>query len=241
MRHLFVILTLTFGLSEKVFSDAGNCVKYDVDIQLIDGQKIRGFVYAGGYEKRFQFKDVSFLDYLKKNDPSDTLHIFKNIRQLKFPTTNKGNKKCQFHFDATTRDNDIKILKNKVKTVKVLSYTVCNNCDLENKENGYYWNGIYPTVITELTKTEIDLLQTKPIATVNFGHDIENNTDGYWMISYSTDYKQSNLEKLKKDFLQETDKLLKENKWDIVQDRYKILKSRLQKKKIILFKIGYAQ
>jgi len=240
MRHLFVILLLTFGLSEKVFSDAGNCVKYDVDIQLIGGQRLRGFVYAGGYEKRFQFKDVSFLDYLKKNNPSDTLHIFKNVRQLKFPTTNEGNEKCVFHFDATTDDNDIKILKKKIKTIKVVSYSVCNNCDVANEETGYYWNGIYPTVITELTKTEIDLLQTKPIATVNFGHDIENNTDGYWMISYSLGYKQADLEKLKNDFLLEADKLLRENKWDVVQDKYKILKNELRKKKIILFKIGYA-
>jgi len=61
MRHLFITLLLTFGLSGKVFPDAGNCVKYDVDIQLIDGQKIRGFVYAGGYEKKFQFQDIHSL------------------------------------------------------------------------------------------------------------------------------------------------------------------------------------
>lgn len=240
MRHLFIILLLIFGLFEKVFSDAGNCVKYDVDIQLISGEKIRGFVFVGGYEKRFKFKDISFLDYLKKNNPNDTLHVFKNIRQLKFPTTNDGNERCQFHFDATTVDNDIKLLKSEIKTIKVVSYSVCNNCDVANEETGYYWNGIYPTVITELTNTEIDLLQTKPIAAVGFEHNIEFNADGYWMISYSPGYKQADLIKLKNDFLVEADKLLKENKWNIVQDNYKILKSRLRKEKIIVFKIGYA-
>jgi hypothetical protein len=201
MKHLFIILLLTFGLFEKVFSDAGNCVKYDVDIQLMDGQKIREFVYTGGYEKRFQFKDVSFLDFEKKNNPTDTLHLYRNIRQLKFPKISDGNEECQFYFDATTTDNYLKILKKKIRTVKVLSYTVCNNCDLADEEKGYYWNGIYPTIITELTRTEIDLLETKPVATVSFGHDIENNTDGYWMLSYSIDYKQAELEKLKNDFL----------------------------------------
>src|SRR5687768_5059526 len=102
MRHLFIILLLTFGLFERAFSDAGNCVKYDVDIQLIDGQKIRGFVYAGGYEKRFQFKDITFLDYLNRNNSSDTLQILKNIRQLKFPIIGEGNERCTFLFDATT-------------------------------------------------------------------------------------------------------------------------------------------
>lgn len=240
MRYLFIILLLTFGVFEKVFSDAGNCVKYDADIQLIDGQRIRGFVYVVGYEKKFQFKDISFLDYLNKNNPSDTLYIFKNITKLKFPITNDGNEKCQFHFDAATTDNILKILKKKIKTINVLSYTVCNNCDLADEETGYYWNGIYPTVITELTKAEIDLLQTNPVASISFGHDIEDNTDGYWMISYSSDHKHSDLEKLKNEFLLGTDKLLKENKWNIVQERYKVLKNELRKKKVIIFKIGYA-
>lgn len=231
---------MTLGLFEKVFSDAGSCVKYDVAIYLIDGQKIRGFVYAGGYEKKFQFQDISFLDYLKKNNSSDTLHLFNNIRQLKFPITNEGTEDCQFHFDATTSDNDVKILKKTIKAIEVLSYTVCNNCDVKNEETGYYWNGIYPTVITELTKSEIDLLQTQPIATISFGHEIENNTDGYWMISYSADYKQADLEKLRNDFLIEADRLLKENKWNIVQDNYKIFKNGLRKKNIVVFKIGSA-
>src|SRR6267154_5761601 len=241
MRHLFIILLLTFGLFEKVFSDAGNCVKYDVDIQLIDGQKIRGFVYALGYEKRFQFQDISFLDYIKRNNSTDTLHVYKNIRQLKFPTTEELNRNCEFRFEATTTDNYLKILKRKIKIIKVISHTVCNNCDSTNEETGYSWNGIYPTIITELTKAEIDLLQTKPVGTVNFGHDIEGNTDGYWMISYSPDYKKDDLEKLMKDFLRETDKLLREHKSDIVQVKYEILKTKLRTKKIILFKIGYAE
>jgi hypothetical protein len=239
MRHLFIILLLSFGLFEKVFADAGNCVKYDVDIQLTDGQKVRGFVYALGYEKRFRFQDISFLDYIKRNNPTDTLHVYRNIRQLKFPMMEEFNRNCEFHFDATTPDNYLKILKKKIKIIKVVSHTVCNNCDNSNEETGYSWNGVYPTIITELTKAEIDLLQTKPFAIIGFGHDIENSTDGYWMISYSSDYKQADLEKLKNDFLTETDKPLTENKWDIVQGKYKVLKSGLRKKKIILFKIGY--
>lgn len=240
MRHLFIILLLTFGLFGVAFSDAGNCVKYDVDVQLISGQKIRGFVFVGGYEKKFQFQDISFLDYVKKNNPSDTLHIFKNIQQLRFPTTNVGIEKCKFHFDATTADNEIKILKNRVNTIKVVSYSVCNNCDIANETTGYYWNGIYPTVITELTKTEIDLLQTQPIATVHFGHDFKNNTVEYWIISYSSEYTQSDLEKLKNDYLIEADKLLRENKSDIVQSKYKVIKSDFRKRKIIFFKIEQA-
>jgi len=240
MRYIIISILLSFGHAESVFADVGNCIKFNVDIQLTDGQRIMGFVYAGGYEKRFEFKDISFLDFLKTNNPSDTLHVYTDIRQLKFPTAKEGTENCQFHFDATTSENDLKISKKTIKTIKVISYTVCNNCDNPDEKEGYNWNGIYPAIITELTKTEIDLLQTMPKATVNFGHDIENNTDGYWMISYSSEHSLIELEKIKNEFLLEADRLLKENKWDIVQVNYKTLKNRLRTKKVILFKIGYA-
>jgi hypothetical protein len=240
MRHLTIIFLLTFGLYNQGFSDAGNCAKYEVDIQLTDGQKIKGYVYVLAYELKFKFQDNSFLDYLKRNNSPDTLYLYKSIHQLKFPITKEGTEKCEFHFNATAADNEIKILKKTIKAAKLISYSVCNNCDSPDEKNGYYWNGIYPTIITELTKTEIDLLQTNPIATISFGHNIEDNTDGYWMISYSSNFKQTDLEKLKNDFLLDADKLLRENKWDIVQGKYRIFKSELRKKKIILFKIGYA-
>lgn len=238
MRHSYIILLLTFGLFEKAFSDAGNCVKYDVDIQLTSGQKIRGFVYAGSYETKFQFQDISFLDYLNKIIRSDTLYVFKNIRQLKFPTTNYGREKCEFHFDAA--DESMRIPKKEIKEAKVVSYTVCNNCDVADEKEGYYWNGIYPTVITELNKTEIDLLQTRPLATIAFGNGQSDSADEYWMISYSQEYKQADLEKLKNDFLVEAGKLMRERKWDAVQAEYKALKDKLRKKKVVLFKIGFA-
>jgi hypothetical protein len=237
MRHLFIILLLTFGLFEKVFSDAGNCVKYDVDIQLIDGQKIRGFVFAGGFEKRFQFKDISFLDYLKKNNPTDTLHVFKNIRPLKFPTTNWGREKCEFHFDAATTNNIIKISKKKIKIIKVVSYTICNNCDIADEENGYNWNGLYPTVITELTGEEIDLLQTVPVTSLSFLLD-ENIYESYWITSYNEDYKTEKLIELFKSFQTSAAKLFKDNKADKVQSVYNTFKATLRAKRVIVFKTG---
>lgn len=240
MRSVFIILLAFFGLLDKAFCDAGHCVKYYVEIQLVDGRNLSGFVYVGGYEKRFEFKDISFLDYYNRNNPADTLHVYNNIRQLKFPTSNYQSERCQFHFEAASADNERKLLKKDIQAIKVVSYTVCNNCDLADKENGYYWNGIYPTVITELTKAEIDLLQTEPIAAINFGHDIKYNTDLYWMLSYSSAYQLTDLEKMRKEFKAEADELLKENKWDIVQSKYKVLKTELRMKGVIIFKIGEA-
>jgi hypothetical protein len=236
MKHLLLTLLFTLMLFEQAFSDAGNCIKYDVDIQLASGKKIRGFLYHQTYQPKFQFKDNSFLDYLHHTYGSGALAIYKKIRQLKFPIIGE-NQYCHFQFNATTIDNLIIVQIDQIKTVKVLSYTVCNNCDSTNEKEGYYWSGIYPNVITELVKTEIDLLQTKPIASIGFGFD--TRTDGYWMISYATDYEKKNLEKLRDDFLMDINKLLKENKWEIVEKKYRAFKNRLREKKIIIFKMGY--
>lgn len=236
MRLLILITILILGLYKPVFSDAGHCAKYDVELQLIDGQKISGTVYVLTSELRFQFKEISFLEYLKRNNSPDTLYVYKNIRQLKFPNTSQGINQCHFYFNATTKDNEFKILKKTIKTARLISYSICNNCDNPDEKNGYYWNGIYPTIITELMQTEIDLLETTPIATVNFGHNIRNNTDRYWLISYSQKYKETDLEDLKNEFLFATDKLLKTSKWSIVQVKYEMLKNELRKKNVILFK-----
>lgn len=243
MKHLFITLLLTFGLFAKTFPDAGNCVKYEVAIELLDGQKIRGAVYSVGYETKFHFKDILFLDFERKNNPTDTLHVYRNITQLQFPTayTNRNGGMCQFYFYATTDDNYLKISKKKIKKIDVLSYGVCHSCDLADEVNGYYWNGLSPSVITELTKTEIDLLQTKPACAINFWHDVEHTPYGYWMISYSTDYGLTDLERLKKNFLDPSDKLLRENKWNIVQANYEVFKEELRKKKIIIFKTTFTQ
>lgn len=238
MKHLLLTLLFSLTLFEQVFSDSGNCIKYDVDIQLANGKKVRGFLYYQTYKPKFQFKDNSFLDYLHDTYGSGSLAIYKNIRQLKFPIIDSENQYCHFHFNATTIDNLILVQIDQIKTVKVLSYTVCNNCDSADEKDGYYWSGIYPTVITELARTEIELLQTKPIASISFGFD--TRTDGYWMISYATTYKKKNLEKLRDDFLIDINKPSKENKWEVVEKKYQVFKNSLRKKKIIIFKMGYA-
>jgi hypothetical protein len=228
MRYLFMTLLLTAGLFEEVHSGPGNCAKYDVKIELIDGKEIRGFVYIQDFGERPQFQGGSFLDYLKESYPFDTLRVYKDAIQLRLSAKNEWNgEETESQFDATTVDNATRILKKDIKTIKVVSYNAC-----------IHW-GIDPTVVTELTRAEIELLQTKPLVTIRFRHDIEDNTSQYWMMSYSPEYTQADLEKFKNDFLPQADKLLSENKWAIVQDKYKILKTELRKKRIILFKVAY--
>lgn len=237
MRHLFAIL-LTFGSFGKVFSDVGNCVKYEVDIKLTDDTNVRGFVYAVGYEVKLEFNDVTFLDYIKRNYP-DTLKVFRNVRRLKYPKLTRAPGECETLFDAVAPEDLLKILTKKIKSIKLINIGSCHNCDVVNGKIQYGSNGIYPTVITELTKAEIDLLQTNPLATVGFGHNLDDNTT-YWMMSYDEHYNQTQLERLRDEFLEETDKLLKENNWDKVQTRYRSVKSELRKAKIVVFKMEFA-
>lgn len=240
--QLFTTILLIAGLTGKVYSDGGNCVKYDVNILLKNEQEVRGFVYVQGYQPKFEFKDISFLEHISTTNNLDTLRVYRNIRQLPFPAYGVKSDKCEFRFEATTADNYFKILKKNIKAVEVIAYMTCGICDNPDKKDGYYWNGIDPPVITELTGTEIALLQTTPKATVSFMHspEFEFNTTEYFMISYSSAYQQTDLEKIKNDFLTETDELLRMNKWDVVQDKYRKLKSELRKKKVIVFQIATA-
>jgi|GEM_PF-1827505 hypothetical protein len=230
MKYLSTLtLFLLFGFSVTI-PDAGSCVKYDVVIESLNGKQIKGFVYVGGYDRRFHFKDISFLEYLKKNNPSDTFHLYRNIQTLKYPIMEGDSENCTFHFEACVSEDDLIISKKSIKQIKVLSYGVCNNCDVADEENGYYWNGIHPVIITELTRPEIDLLQLKPLAAIKFEHDV---TDAYWMISYSTAYAQKELEKFR-------DKFLMGDKQADMNERYVDMKKELNKNNVIVFKIGYA-
>lgn len=237
MRILTVAILLTFVLHKKGFCDAGNCARYEVEIQTSDGQSVRGFVFVVTYDILFQFKGNELLEYLKRNNSPDTLYLYKEIQQLKFPVTGIGSEKCYLLFNAAPKENEIKILKNAIRAARLIAYTTCSNCDVADEKNGYYWNGVIPTVITELSGAEITLLQTKPVASIRFEHDeVEGYWDSYWMISYSPDHDLAMMKKLKDDFLTETNRLFKANKIDAVRTLYRAFKANLRNKGIVLFK-----
>jgi hypothetical protein len=128
MRHLCIILLLTAGLFEEVHSGPGKCIKYDVKVELNDGQEARGFVYIQDFGERPQFQDGSFLDYLKESYPFDTLRIYNDVIQLRLSAKNEWNgEETECQFDATTDDNAARILMKNIKTIKVVSYEACIN------------------------------------------------------------------------------------------------------------------
>lgn len=242
MRSFLIILSslILFSSSNPV-RDAGSCVKYQIITELTSGKQVKGWTYVGGYDMRFKFDTISFLSYLNEINSLDTFNVFQNIRSLKFPITDDGRHPCQFYFDAVAPENVTPIDKSTVKSIQVLSYTTCNNCDEADEKIGYYWNGIYPVIITELTKTEIDLLQTKPVAQLGFGHGGEwDVTSFYWMVSYSKAYTQLELQKIQEMFLANEEQLFKQRKGNVIRERFFTLKKDLQKKNIILFKVEYA-
>lgn len=235
MKHLLIGLLLTTGISVR---DAGNCVKYKATFETKSGQKHTGYTYIANYTPTINFKEISFWEYIKK-EPLDSVYLYKNVRQLRFPFTQGPQESCIFRFDACAPEDQLIISKKNIKHATMISYGVCNTCDI--KDGNYFWNGMFPTIITELTKKEIDLLQTQPVSNLYFDHGyLEFRADGYWMISYSADYPLEKINAIRDKFLKGDKELYNNNQWHVMESRYRELKKELRQKNIILFKIGYA-
>src|SRR5687768_11621652 len=99
---LIAAILLAMILSYESLVDVGFCVKYEVEVALNSGQKVQGFVFAGGWEKKLTFNAKEFLEYHDAEGRRDTLEIYTNIRQLKFPV-DEPTQSCPVRFDAATK------------------------------------------------------------------------------------------------------------------------------------------
>jgi len=238
MKFVLTLFLIT-GLCYKTFADLGNCVRYEIEIQKADGARLKGFVDVGGYELRLKFAGDSFSEYVLSYAYNDTLLVYKNIQELKFPVDPDAlpQGRCQFHFAATPVENTVKIPKKEIKSARMISYSTCHNCSSKDEKQGYTWQGFSPNVITELTQSEIDMLQTAPIASLRFGYgDVNLSLSGFNIISYSKSMGKPELEIVRNEFLDESREYLKKNDYPAELKRYQLLKAELRKKKVVIFR-----
>jgi hypothetical protein len=219
-------------LSYESSVDVGFCVKYEIEVALNSGQKVQGFVFVGGWEKKLTFDAKEFLEYHNAEGRRDTLEIYTNIRQLKFPVY-EPTQSCPIRFDAATEKDMQNVPKTVISEIKVLRHLKCNECD----DPEYHWSGMQ-AVITELSDKEISMMQQKPVAIISFTRGIDFFTEIFWIISYSSDHTQVQLEKIKHDYLEVTNKLINENKPHAAH--YQKMKSTLQEKGVIVFRVDTA-
>jgi len=232
-----LIITLLIG---KLYADGGNCVRYQIGITLINDNYIEGFVYENNYQPRFKFDDINIKDFIFQNclDKENELTVYLKVKELIFPKFPNFRHDCDFHLNGTSPDNLRKINSKDIKGIKLIEYNTCHNCDKYDLKDGFYWVGIYPNVITELTNKEIDLLQTEPVSTNDFYYPVDEYSS-FKVLSYNDSIDSDKLKKLCDDYLQDLQQEFDKNNWEIIHKKYDTFKQELRTKDIIIFKIGF--
>jgi hypothetical protein len=216
----------------RLWADGGNCVKYKVKIHLKTNKTVAGFLLIGSYEPRFEFKDLSFVDYLKSLH-CDTFDIYTEIKELVYPISNYS-PNCDYHYVAIPKRAIVKVSPNDIKSIELLGYSGCNICDKD-----YYFNGLNP--IFELSDKEIGLLQTKPIADSSFSYNSEMNPNLIWIISYNKEYDQNKIRQIWFDYFNQVKSYIEKDNWKMATKNYLDLKNGLRKFDIIVFEIIYSK
>ncbi len=169
-KVVLFILILVSGFDIK--AGGFKCVNYLIEFTLTNDTIIKGYYLTGNYRELFHFQEETFKDYLRNYTKYGTysITIYTKIEILDYPSVYSfDTDSCDFKLSCAYPDNVIELKIDKIKSVKLKGISPCAVCDIDNKEEGYYWNGIMPEIITELTAEEIELLkETKPISECEF-------------------------------------------------------------------------
>ncbi|MBW6482409.1 MAG: hypothetical protein K0B10_05055 [Vicingaceae bacterium] len=239
MRKIIVVLIIILSIG-KLYADAGNCVKYQLGITLLDDSYTEGFVFNNSYQAEYEFKNITIKDFIIKNciNQENKLIVYLNVLTLAFPKLSDFTQDCDFHLNATSLENLKTIDLQDIKEIKLVEFNICHNCDKFDITDGFYWVGIYPNVITELTNKEIDLLQTEPFSIHSFYYPIDE-TSLFEVISYNKLVDAEALKKLCDDFLHALKPEFDKNNWEEINNKYTSFKEVLRSQNVIVFKIGF--
>ena len=237
MRTLLTLTLLTL-ISGQVFSESTTCIRFKLDINLVNGNKVVGdYFYWGAYmdlPDTASFEDV--LLRLKNENPyvikDPKLTIYKNVGILNYP-------KCwSTNLYYCLIENVIEINLSQIKNYKVIEKIRCHPESDYNEKYGYkYGGGCPPEVITELNINEVQLLANKPKIEIRTSSDYEIYFGDFcrvYLISYGG-FDSTSIIMTIDDFIKDNN-LSKNQNTTMTDAQYEKLKSILREKKVIMFK-----
>lgn len=239
MKTIILALLITL-LTVRLYGDVGSCVRYQVGITLVNNKYIEGFVYAKSYQPRFKFDDICIKDYIinKCLDDKKRLELYLSVKEIIYPKLKNYSDDCDLHFNAAPEDQLKLIDACDINDVKLIELNTCHNCDKYDFEEGFCWIGIYPNVITELTKKEIKLLQKEPVASNDFYYPWDEFSQ-FKILSYNKSIDLEALKKASDDYLKSVEPYFVDNNWEKIRDSYNSFKVNLRKQNVIVFEIGF--
>lgn len=240
MKKLLFTLLIA-SLTGNIFADVGNCVRYQIGITLKNGEYVEGFFFYQNYGVELMFEDISIKKYLidNCNERKIKLTIYLKVTELNYPTLQDFSPDCDYRFYATAPQDVKNIDTETISTIKLIGFNACNDCEENDVNNGFYWTGVYPNVITELTDKEIDLLKNKPYGETYLTYPNEG-TFGFIVLSYNQSIKTVDIEVLCNDYLIKIKHHFDNNNWKEIDTQREEFKQNLRSKSIIMFKYGYA-
>lgn len=234
MNNRFRILLCILILFVKIDTEAGGfkCFKYQIEFRLTNDSVVQGYYLTGNYENEFDFQEETFKDYLLNFTKYGTysIEVYRKIDTLEYPKMDFNEfDSCDFKLSCAYPDNVIKLKIDSIKSVKLINIAPCGVCGIDDKKNGYYWNGLEPQIITELNASEIELLKdTKPIFDYQLWFEKDITTCN--VLSYNKEIGEAEF----KNICAEIKKEIENSRWD----SYNQIKADLRLKGIILIIFG---
>ena len=240
-----IVLALNVTFS---FCDVGNCVRYEVELFLNDGNQLTGFFQIASYDPMIELDDSLFLTYLKEDlgrKKQESFTLYKKIQTIEFPKLEYQT--YGFKFSAAVKEDIAFINSGKIENIRLLDICGCEHGDFSeikrrNPKDTFLIN-YHHWIIEELTQSEIDMLQTKPELMINRESPLSvGGIDRLFVLCYDESVSESKLNELSSRlYLNISDvKVPQKDLYERKIEHYNKVKENLRRKKIITLIIkGY--
>lgn len=224
---LIVVLSLS---SMAALADAGNCVRYYVEVEFKDSSSIIGHLFLLEYLTAIPEADAELWEAMNKY-PRLQWELYRSLHEVVLSNHfGLPLDSTMLAFNACTAEDAVIFQMKDVKRIKILKVAPCRN-DADSR--GYYSKGIYPVMVSDLIADELELLTT--------GSPISNH---FSLIDQELTYFILVAELNKEDMLAISQQVRTQlqSDMDSKKDRtnsFQILKQKLREKKIILLQFGF--
>jgi hypothetical protein len=219
----------------------GFCAKYLVSVESINGQEQSGIVFLLNYEEPWDSsQELKFKDYLLGSNPYDTvIRLYQHVEKISLVAHSNDTTKVQFDTDAVSSGSILSIAKGDVEAVKVMKTFPCS-LDEYGRNTGFYWNGIYPVIISELTVEELSLLNSDHKKAFHFRGNNPFYPVEYWVVCDAWSEYREKVDSQMNVFLNQTEQAIKNGSWASVPSLYSELKRNFRKNGLVLLKLELA-
>lgn len=173
-KVILLVLGIIFNIN-LIYAGGWQCILVKVYIET-DTETIIGHIEFG---ENYWNDENNLLNHIY----GDTLSVYDTIYNLNYPIV-EG-----YKFTASLEEDIRKIPISKIKNISCISKGPCQEWRPERndtlKDSYYAWTGIYVPIV-ELTKEEINLLNSKPLFSIGMAYPFhETDLSGLSIESYS--------------------------------------------------------